>query len=86
MRELRLRDRAINDMNEWLSENPKMLKRIMRIIDECRRTPFEGLGKPEPLKGNLSGCWSRRITEEDRLVYEVNKDLIIVYAMKEHYE
>jgi toxin YoeB len=65
-------------MNSWLSENPKMLKRIMRILDECRRTPFEGIGKPEPLKGNLSGCWSRRITEEDRLVYEVTNDLIIV--------
>ncbi len=85
MRDLRLRDQAIADMNGWLSENPKMLKRIMRILDECRRTPFEGIGKPEPLKGNLSGCWSRRITEEDRLVYEVTNDLIIVYAMKEHY-
>lgn len=85
MRDLRLRDQAIADMNGWLSENPKMLKRIMRILDECRRTPFEGIGKLEPLKGNLSGCWSRRITEEDRLVYEVTNDLIIVYAMKEHY-
>ena len=85
MRDLRLRDQAISDMNSWLSENPKMLKRILRILDECRRTPFEGIGKPEPLKGNLSGCWSRRITEEDRLVYEVTNDLIIVYAMKEHY-
>jgi toxin YoeB len=86
MRELRLRDRAISDMNDWIAENPKMLKRIMRIIDECRKTPFDGIGKPEPLKGNLSGCWSRRITDEDRLVYEVTNDLIIIYTMKEHYQ
>lgn len=85
MRELILRDQAISDMNDWLAENPKLMRRIMRMIDECRRTPFVGLGKPEPLKGNLKGCWSRRITDEDRLVYEVNDDFIIIYAMKEHY-
>ena len=85
MRELILRDQAISDMNDWLEENPKLMRRIMRIIDECRRTPFDGLGKPEPLKGNLKGCWSRRVTDKDRLVYEVNDDFIIIYAIKEHY-
>jgi len=49
-------------------------------------TPFEGIGKPEPLKGDLSGCWSRRIDEEHRLVYEVTDDLIIVLSMYGHYE
>ena len=52
MRELIFRDQAIRDVNDWLGENPKLMRRIMRIVDECRRTPFEGLGKPEPLKGN----------------------------------
>jgi toxin YoeB len=58
----------------------------MRIIEECRKTPFEGIGKPEPLKGNLSGCWSRRISDEDRLVYEVTDDMIIIMSMKGHYK
>jgi toxin YoeB len=55
MRDVQLGDQAMSDLNEWVNENPKLLCRIMRIIDECRKTPFDGIGKPEPLKGNLSG-------------------------------
>ena len=56
------------------------------VIKRMPSTPFEGIGKPEPLKGDLSGCWSRRIDEEHRLVYEVKDDIIIVLSMYVHYE
>lgn len=58
----------------WVSTDRKVLKRLIRLIDECRSTPFEGIGKPEPLRESLSGYWSRRITDEHRLVYKVSKD------------
>lgn len=70
----------------WLSANPSAQKRINALIKDTLRTPFEGLGKPEPLKGNLSGFWSRRITEKDRLVYCVRDDTLIIAACKGHYE
>lgn len=55
----------------WQGENPKVLMRINMLIGECMRDPFRGTGKPEPLRRNLSGWWSRRITDEHRLVYRV---------------
>ena len=56
----------------WQSHDPKVLGRLNALIEECRRHPFEDTGKPEALKGDLSGWWSRRITEKDRLVYRVS--------------
>ncbi|HWH18401.1 MAG TPA: Txe/YoeB family addiction module toxin [Allosphingosinicella sp.] len=64
-------DQAWEDYLHWQREEPNVLQRINDLIGECRRTPFRGTGKPEPLKGSLSGWWSRRITLEDRLVYRV---------------
>ena len=64
-------DDAWADYLEWFERDRKLLKRINRLIGECCRAPFEGMGKPEPLRGDLSGYWSRRITQEDRLVYRV---------------
>lgn len=55
----------------WQANDPAVLERLNTLIRECRRTPFSGIGKPEPLKGDLKGWWSRRITLEDRLVYRV---------------
>ncbi len=63
-----------------------MLARILRLIEESKRTPFEGTGKPELLKANLSGFWSRRINDEHRLIYSVTDEAIIVYSMRGHYE
>jgi toxin YoeB len=57
----------------------------LRIIEECQRDPFKGIGKPEPLKGDLKDYWSRRINDEDRLIYKVTEDFIIIRSMKEHY-
>ncbi len=62
---------AWRDYLDWHAEDPKQLGRLKALIEECRRTPFSGVGKPEPLKGELKGFWSRRINQEDRLVYRV---------------
>jgi toxin YoeB len=86
MRGLQLDNRAFEELREWAVENPKTLQRILRIIEECQRDPFKGIGKPEPLKGDLKGYWSRRINDEDRLVYKVTDDFIIIRSMKEHYK
>lgn len=64
-------DRAWEDYLHWRTTDANILDRLNSLINECRRTPFTGTGKPEPLKGDLKGWWSRRITLEDRLVYRV---------------
>lgn len=64
-------DEAWEDYLYWQDADVKTLKRINDLIEECRRNPFKGTGKPEPLKGDLQGWWSRRITKDDRLVYRV---------------
>jgi toxin YoeB len=86
MRGLQLDNRAFEELREWAVENPKTLQRILRIIEECQKDPFKGIGKPEPLKGDFKGYWSRRINDEDRLVYKVTEDFIIIRSMKEHYK
>lgn len=63
----------------------KIVKRINELIKDIRRNPFEGIGKPEPLKYDLTGKWSRRITDEHRLVYQVEGNNLIVYTCRYHY-
>ena len=65
-------DNAWEDYLHWQKADRKVLQRLNKLIKECQRTPFEGIGKPEPLKGDLKGWWSRRVTDEDRLVYRVS--------------
>ena len=65
-------DDAWEDYLYWQGADPKVHGRINDMIKQCKRTPFKGVGKPEPLKGDLSGWWSRRITKEDRMVYRVS--------------
>ena len=77
---------AWNDYVWWQSQNKKTLKRINSLIKDMQRTPFDGIGKPEPLKENLSGWWSRRIDEINRIVYKVKDDVLIIAACKNHYE
>jgi toxin YoeB len=70
----------------WLQENNRpLLKRVNQLIRDVTRSPFEGIGKPEPLKGELSGRWSRRINHEHRLVYEIKANDLIVIACRYHY-
>ena len=63
---------AWEDYLQWQEDDPEVLLKLNRLITECRRTPFSGTGKPEPLKHELAGAWSRRITQEHRLVYRVS--------------
>jgi len=69
----------------WIATKPKLALRLLGLIDEVVRSPFSGTGKPEPLKENLKGYWSRRINEEHRLVYKVSDDEIVVMSAKGHY-
>ena len=69
----------------WQSTDKKILKRINALIKEIQRTPFEGTGKPEPLKHGLAGYWSRRINDEHRLVYKVEGDAILIAQLRYHY-
>ena len=77
---------AWEDYVSWQSEDKKMLKKINEIIKDIQRTPYEGLGKPEPLKYDLAGLWSRRIDREHRLVYQANESEILIYSCRYHYE
>lgn len=64
-------DEAWEDYRHWVENDEKTLRRVNTLIEECRRNPFKGMGKPEPLKQDLKGWWSRRINSEDRIVYRV---------------
>mgnify|MGYP003601571352 FL=1 len=85
-RKIRFTPSAWYDYVYWQSQDKKTLKRINNLVKECQRTPFEGIGKPEPLLGDLSGFWSRRIDEKNRLVYEVTDVAITIISCRFHYE
>ena len=70
----------------WQLEDKKILKRINTIIKDIQRSPFLGIGKPEPLKGNLSGYWSRRIDDCNRIVYKLIDNSILIISCKTHYK
>jgi toxin YoeB len=74
------------DYTSWQSEDKKILKKINELIKDIHRTPYKGLGKPEPLKYDLAGLWSRRIDREHRLVYQVNENDILIYSCRYHYD
>jgi toxin YoeB len=74
------------DYTSWQSEDKKMLKKINELIKDIQRTPYSGLGKPEPLKYDLIGFWSRRIDREHRLVYQVFGNEILIYSCRYHYD
>ena len=78
-------EHAWEDYLSWQRTDTKMLRRINRLIGEILRTPFEGTGKPEPLKHALSGYWSRRINDEHRIVYRVNEDEVQIAQLRYHY-
>lgn len=70
----------------WQVQDKKTLRRINVLIKDIQRSPFEGIGKPEPLKGNLQGWWSRRIDEVNRIVYRVENDRVVVAQCRTHYD
>ena len=78
-------EHAWNDYLYWQRVDKKLLKRINSIIQDIQRFPFEGIGKPEPLKHALSGYWSRRINDEHRIVYKVEDDSLFIAQLRHHY-
>lgn len=78
-------DEAWHDYLYWQSQDKKTLKRINKLITETKRSPFDGIGKPEPLKENLSGFWSRRIDDTNRLVYAVDGNTLTIISCRYHY-
>jgi len=84
-RKLAWTDEAWKDYIYWQTQDKKTLKRVNKLIEAARRHPFEGIGKPEPLKENLSGFWSRRIDDTNRLVYAVNNEFLTIISCRYHY-
>ncbi len=84
-RQVHFASQAFEDFTTWTTLDPKVYGRIVELLRDIDRTPFKGLGKPEPLKHELQGYWSRRITHEHRLVYQVTETAIVVLSCKRHY-
>jgi toxin YoeB len=82
---LTFQEEGWEDYLYWQDHDRRMLKKLNGLIRECLRTPFAGTGKPEPLKGEFSGWWSRRIDEEHRLVYRAMDDCLLIAQCRYHY-
>lgn len=72
-------------LQHWVETEPRTAKKVLELVEDIRRHPFEGLGKPEPLKYMGGNCWSRRITQEHRLVYQVTNDTVELLQCRYHY-
>ena len=79
-------ENAWDDYCAWQIQDKKTLKKLNALINDIQRSPYDGIGKPEPLKENLSGWWSRRIDDTNRIVYKQEGDNIIIAACKGHYD
>lgn len=79
-------DEAWEDYLDWQMQDKKTLRRINLLIKDAERNPYTGLGKPEPLRGDLSGFWSRRIDEKNRLIYRFSLDFLEIASCKGHYD
>jgi len=77
---------AWEDYLSWQTDDKKMLKKINKLVKDIQRNPFDGIGKPEPLKFDLAGLWSRRIDREHRLVYKIKNNEILIYSCRYHYD
>lgn len=83
--EFLFKDEVETDLAYWYRTDKKIIKKIETLLKSMKANPFSGIGKPEPLKENLSGYWSRRINEKDRIVYFVENDIITIYSLRGHY-
>ncbi|MBD2394573.1 Txe/YoeB family addiction module toxin [Cyanobacterium aponinum FACHB-4101] len=86
MRNIVFDSKAFQHFNQWANEDKKLYKKIVGLINDILRQPFSGKGKPEPLKHNFKGYWSRRINDQHRLVYKVTDTEIIIVSCKFHYD
>lgn len=85
MSQIHWSEKAVRDLKFWNKANPKVIERIYALIESIKSSSFVGIGKPEPLKHQFSGFWSRRIDKEHRLVYKVEGDVILIASCKDHY-
>ncbi len=85
MRNVSFTAQAFKEYNEWFGTSSEIINRIKTLIREIDRDAFKGIGKPEPLKGDWKGYWSRRITQEHRLIYKVTDENIFIVKCKGHY-
>jgi toxin YoeB len=82
---LKFKPQAETDLAYWFRNNKAVIKRIEKLLQSVKESPYDGIGKPEPLKYNLSGYWSRRINNEHRMIYIVNDDIITIHSLRGHY-
>jgi toxin YoeB len=85
MRQIVFLEDALNELNDYKFSQPKLVFKVFELIMDIDKTPYTGLGKPEPLKGHLQGFWSRRISDEHRLVYKVSEVEITIFSCRSHY-
>ena len=85
MRSVKFTPDGWEDFDYWHKTDKRTVKKINDLIKDCQRNPFEGIGKPEPLKGNLSGWWSRRINDTDRMVYRIVDMTLEISSLRYHY-
>ncbi len=85
MRIIAFHQEAFDQPGEWARTDKKLFERLNRLINEAAKNPFDGIGKPEPLKADLKGYWSRRINDKHRLIYKITDAQIIIVACKYHY-
>lgn len=86
MKTITLSPEALEQLEDWRKSDPKVLSKIISLLIEIAATPFTGTGKPEPLKHSLKGKWSRRITQEHRIVYEVKDETVWIVSCRFHYD
>ena len=86
MKKITFSRNAWEDYTYWQTEDKKMVRKINSLIKDIQSTPYEGIGKPEPLKYDLAGLWSRRIDLEHRLVYQADGDELLIYSCRYHYD
>lgn len=85
MRKIVFIDDALKELNDYRFSQPKFVFKVFELIMDIDKTPYTGIGKPEPLKGNLQGYWSRRVSDEHRLVYKVSESEITIFSCRSHY-
>ena len=86
LKNLEFKQQFIDDIAYWKRTYPQFAKKIRKLIEDIERSPYSGLGKPEPLKHEYSGYWARRINQEHRLLYRVEDDTIVIVSCRFHYE
>ena len=86
MRKITFTPESFLEYNELARSDKALHRKIISLVNDIARNPFQGIGKPEPLKYDFAGCWSRRINHEDRLIYKVTDEEIFILSCKEHYD